>query len=126
MVVDSMPGWTLETERGPDWLFIRPIPPANVMHSGEVEFAEAIWERMDQQFCHRVVLEMDRIPLLRSWLIGQLVLLHKRVTAHDGLMRLAGMSDGNQDVLHMVRLDDRFPQYSDRGAAVMGHRPKPR
>jgi hypothetical protein len=126
MVVDTMPGWTLETERGPDWLFIRPIPPANVMQSGEVEFAEAIWERMDQQFCYRVVLEMDRIPLLRSWLIGQLVLLHKRVAAHDGLMRLAGMSDGNQDVLHMVRLADRFPQYVDRGAAVMGWRPKPR
>ena len=25
-----------------------------------------------------------------------------------------------------LRLDDRFPQYADRGAAVMGHRPKPR
>lgn len=126
MVVDLVPGWTLETERGPDWLFIRPIPPANAMQGGEVELAEAIWDLMDQQFCYRVVLEMDRVPLLRSWLIGQIVLLHKRVTAHHGLMRLSCMSDGNQEVLHMVRLDDRFPQYADRGAAVMGYRPKPR
>lgn len=125
MLVDLIPGWTLEMDRGPDWLFIRPIPPKD-KHHVEVDLAEAIWERMQQQFCHRVVVEMDQIPLLRSWLIGQIVLLHKRVTAQDGLMRLSGMSDSNQDVLHMVRLDDRFPQYADRGAAVMGYRPKPR
>lgn len=125
MLVDLVPGWTLETDRGPDWLFIRPVPPAGA-NGAEVDLAEAIWERMQQQFLHRVVVEMDQIPLLRSWLIGQLVILHKRVAAHDGLMRLCGMSDENQDVLHMLRLDDRFPQYPDRGAAVMGHRPKPR
>jgi anti-anti-sigma factor len=125
MLVDLIPGWTLEMERGPDWLFIRPLPPPD-KHGVEVELAEAIWERLQQQFCHRLVLEMDQVPLLRSWLIGQLVLLHKRVTAQQGLMRLCGMSDSNQDVLHMVRLDDRFPQYADRGAAVMGYRPKPR
>lgn len=125
MVVDLIPGWTLEVDRGPDWLFIRPVPSAG-KEGMEVELAEAIWERLQQHFCHRVVLEMDQIPLLRSWLIGQLVLLHKRVTSHDGLMRICGMSDGNQEVLHMVRLDERFPQYTDRGAAVMGHRPKPR
>lgn len=125
MLVDLVPGWTLETDRGPDWLFIRPVPPAG-KEGVEVEFAEAIWERMQQHFCNRVVLEMEQIPLLRSWLIGQLVLLHKRVTSHEGLMRMSGMSDGNQEVLRMVRLDDRFPQYADRGAAVMGYRPKPR
>lgn len=125
MLVDLIPGWTLEMDRGPDWLFIRPIPPHD-KHHVEVDLAEAIWERMQQQFCHRVVVEMDQIPLLRSWLIGQIVLLHKRVSAQEGLMRLCGMSDSNQDVLHMVRLDDRFPQYADRGAAVMGYRPKPR
>jgi anti-anti-sigma regulatory factor len=125
MVVDLIPGWTLEVDRGPDWLFIRPVPSPG-KEGMEVELAEAIWERLQQHFCHRVVLEMDQVPLLRSWLIGQLVLLHKRVTSHDGLMRVCGMSDGNQEVLHMVRLDERFPQYTDRGAAVMGHRPKPR
>ena len=125
MLVDLVPGWTLETDRGPDWLFIRPVPPPGNA-CGEVELAEAIWERMQQQFVHRAVIEMDQIPLLRSWLIGQLVMLHKRVAAHEGLLRLCGMSDENQEVLAMMRLDDRFPQYTDRGAAVMGYRPKPR
>jgi anti-anti-sigma factor len=126
MLVDMTPGWTLEMERGPDWLFIRPVPQLDAL-SAEADLAEAIWERMEQQFVNRIVVEMDAVPLLRSWLIGQLVLLHKRVVSRGGLVRLAGMSDDNQRVLKMVHLDDRFPQYADRGAAVMGYRPvKPR
>ncbi|QDU30745.1 hypothetical protein ETAA8_58930 [Anatilimnocola aggregata] len=123
MLVDLAPGWNLEMDRGPDWLFIKVVPPAGG-EIAEVELAEAIWDRMQQQFNHRVVLEMDQVTLLRSWLISQLVMLHKRVVAHEGLMRLAGMNDSNQQVLHMVRLDERFPQYATRGDAVMGHRPK--
>jgi len=122
MLVDLTPGWTLEMDRGPDWLFIRPVP-ASPDVAAEVDLAEAIWERMDQQFLNRVVVEMDEVPLLRSWLIGQLVILHKRIVSRGGLVRLAGMSDDNQRVLEMVHLDDRFPQYADRGAAIMGHRP---
>ena len=126
MLVDLTPGWTLELDRGPDWLFIRPVPQDDAL-SAEVDLAEAIWERMEQQFLNRVVVEMDAVPLLRSWLIGQLVLLHKRIVSRGGLVRLAGMSDDNQRVLEMVHLDDRFPQYTDRGSAVMGQRPaKPR
>jgi len=122
MLVELAPGWTFEMERGPDWLFIRLVPPSGA-EGTEVELAEVIWDRMQQQFTHRIVLEMDQIALMRSWLIGQLVMLHKRVVANGGLLRLAGLNDGNQQVLHMVRLDDRFPQYANRGDAVMGHRP---
>jgi anti-anti-sigma factor len=122
MLVELEPGWTLEMDRGPDWLFIRPVPPSGA-ESAEVELAEVIWDRMQQQFVHRVVLDMDNITLLRSWLIGQLVMLHKRVVTSGGMVRLCGMSDGNQQVLRMVRLDDRFPQYGTRGDAIMGHRP---
>lgn len=126
MLVDLTPGWTLDLDRGPDWLFIRPVPQDDAL-SAEVDLAEAIWERMEQQFLNRVVVEMDAVPLLRSWLIGQLVLLHKRIVSRGGLVRLAGMSDDNQRVLEMVHLNDRFPQYTDRGSAVMGQRPaKPR
>jgi anti-anti-sigma regulatory factor len=126
MLVDLTPGWTLEMDRGPDWLFIRPVP-LSASTGPEIDLAEAIYERMDQQFLNRVVVEMDAVPLLRSWLIGQLVMLHKRIVSRGGLVRLAGMSEDNQRVLEMVHLDDRFPQYPDRGAAVMGHRPvKPR
>ena len=121
MVLDVVPGWTIDLERGPDWLFVRLRPPDGIAH--EVPLAETIWELMDQSFSRRIVLEMDNVRLLRSWVIAEIVKLHKRVCADGGLLRLCGMTDSNQEVLRISRLDDRFPQYGSRGDAVMGRRP---
>jgi anti-anti-sigma factor len=91
------------------------------------QFAEAIWEMLETQFTRRVVLEVDELRALPSWLVGQLVKLHKRVHSSGGMLRLCGLSDTNQAVLQTSRLDDRFPQYRDRREALMGRRPtKPR
>jgi anti-anti-sigma factor len=120
--MDLVPGWTMDLDRGPDWLFVRLRPPRRG-DTHEVGIAEAIWELMDQSFTHRLVLEMEEIWLLRSWMIGELVKLHKRVAASGGLLRLCGLNDDNQEVLRLCRLDDRFPQYGSRSDAVMGRRP---
>ena len=122
MVLDVVPGWTMDLDRGPDWMFVRLRPPRHG-DTHEVDLAETIWEMMDQSFTHRLVLEMEEIWLLRSWMIGELVKLHKRVAANGGLLRLCGLSDDNHEVLQMCRLDARFPQYRTRSDAVMGHRP---
>ena len=121
MVLETVPGWELELDRGPDWLFVRVRPPRN----GDTEvtqLAEAVWRMMDQSFVRRAVLEMDDVWMLRSWMIGELVKLHKRVAAEGGLLRLSGLSDRNQEVLRLCRLDDRFPQFDCRTSAVMGQR----
>ena len=122
MVVDAVPGWELDIDRGPDWLFVRLRPPQQGSLV-EVDLAGTIWRMMEQSFTHRAVLEMDDVALLRSWLIGELVKLHKRVAADGGLLRLSGLSNNNQEVLRISRLDDRFPQYDSRSSAVMGRRP---
>ena len=70
-----------------------------------------------------MVLELDEVDCLHSYLVGQLVLLHKRLSTHDGMLRLAGVSDHNQNVLRACRLESRFPQYANRTDAVHGHRP---
>ena len=116
-------GWSLAVERGPDWLFVRPseLEPAN---SEGIELAEAIWQEMQRHFTNRVVVDCTSVPVMHSWLIGQLVLLHKRVVTHGGMVRLCGLSANNAAVLHAARLDDRFPAYGTREAAVMGHRPE--
>jgi anti-sigma B factor antagonist len=121
MVQEAAPGWGLDLDRGPDWLFVRLRPPQHG-DTSEVELAETIWQMMDQSFTHRAVLEMDDIWLLRSWMIGQLVKLHKRIAAEGGLLRLAGLNNSSQEVLRLCRLDDRFPQYDSRSSAVMGRR----
>ncbi|MEX2173516.1 MAG: STAS domain-containing protein [Pirellulaceae bacterium] len=137
MLLEVASDWSFQIDRGPDWLFIRPCPPHagdnpphagdNPPHAGDMgEFplAETIWGSLEQAFCHRVVVELDDVHFLRSWLVGELVRLHKRVTAHGGMMRVCGLSAASQDVLRTCRLLDRFPAYANRTAAVMGHRPQ--
>jgi len=113
-------GWITEVDRGPDWLFVRLRAP--VSRDADVSaLAEQTWDLMRQHFASRIVLELEDLPLLRSSFIGELVLLHKRVHSQGGIMRLAGLSDANQSVLRMMRLDDRFPQYHNRHEAVAGN-----
>ena len=121
MLLEVAPQWSIEIDRGPDWLFMRLKPPHEAY--GEVELAEEIWERLTQSFCHRVVLEMHDVAFLRSWLVGQLVKLHKRLHSQGGMMRVCGLSSANQEVLRACRLDAMFPAYRNRHDAVMGHRP---
>ena len=113
--------WSLDVDRGPEWVFIRLHGPPNGNAEGS-ELAEMIWHSMQQQFAKRVVLELDELPLMRSAFIGELVLLHKRIVSNGGTLRVAGLSDFNQEVLCMCRLNSRFPQYHNRADAVMGQR----
>jgi len=122
MLLELAPEWTMEIDRGPDWLFIR-FRPQQHGDTGEVALAEMVWKKLEQCFCYRVVLELDDVTFLRSWMVGELVRLHKRVTTQGGMLRLCGLSDASRDVLRISRLDDRFPSYRNRTDAVMGHRP---
>lgn len=122
MLLEVAPQWAVEIDRGPDWLFIRLRPPQGA-DAGEFPLAETIWEKLEQSFCHRVVLELNEVTFLRSWLVGELVKLHKRLVGRGGMMRLCGLSAANQDVLRTCRLADRFPAYRNRTDAIMGHRP---
>jgi len=125
MLLELAPEWTTEIERGPDWLFIKLMPP----HHGdadEIPLAETLWQKMEQTFCYRAVIELDEVGYLRSWMIGELVKLHKRVVTHGGMLRLSGVSREAETVLRICRLNDRFPAYQSRTEAVMGCRtPQP-
>ena len=121
-MVQIAEGWMVDVERGPDWLFVRPRFAARGA-TDTPRLAEEIWSLLEQNFTTRLVLELDQIPFLHSYLIGQLVWLHKRIHGHGGVMRICGLSQCNQDVLRICRLDNCFPQYLSREDAVMGHRP---
>ncbi len=119
-------GWAVEIDRGPDWLFIR-LQGQEPFDAAGIELAARLWQLVDQEFVNRLVVEMDNVPVLRSELVGELVRLHSRITSQGGVMRISGLSDENFAVLQSCRLHDRFPQYPDRHAAVLGYRPnKPR
>ena len=78
--------WTIDIDRGPDWIFVRLHGPAEGA-AEENELAESLWSVMRQHMVHRIVIEMDDVPMLHSYLLGQLIMLHKRVSVEGGVMR---------------------------------------
>jgi anti-anti-sigma factor len=126
-MIETANHWRLEVDRGPDWLFVRVFPPVysnkgldTVDPSG---LSDTIWDLMQSHRCYRVVLEMEQVNLLFSSLLGQLILLSKRVYSQGGIMRISGLSPTNQDVLHTCRLESALPNFTNRSAAVMGTYP---
>ena len=103
-------------DRGPDWLFVRLRP--DYEHLDDV--ANRLWALMNQHFIHRLVLEMEEVDFLPSMLMGQLVMLQKRVLQHDGALRLCGLSPQCAEALHMCRLDQALPSFDCREDAVHG------
>jgi len=103
-------------DRGPDWLFVRLRP--NLARLDDV--ADRLWSLLNQQFIHRLVLEMDEVEFLPSQLIGQLVMLQKRALQHDGALRLCGLSPACAEALHFCRLDQALPHFACREDAVHG------
>ncbi len=119
--------WRFEVDRGPDWLFVRPYPLDDVDEAGvfdaDAELADRLWRLYESHFAHRLVLEMDAVPVLCSQTIGQLILLQRRIAAQGGLMRLCGLSETCEDALRLCRLEDSFQNYSSRACAVHGNSP---
>ena len=118
MLVD---GWEMELDRGPDWLFVRLVPPANLAVAPNL--AQRLWEVMENQFTYRMLLELDGVQILNSHLLGELLQLSKRVESRGGMLRICGLNGGNHDTLRVSRLNTLFACYRDRGAAVMGQIP---
>src|SRR3990172_13439935 len=113
------PGCELDVERGPDWLLVR-VRNLDLLESEAPALAEHLWSLLQQHFTYRLVLELDGVQMLNSYLIGQLIQLYRRIEEHDGVLRLCGLSPYNRQVLHACRLDDRLLPYGDREEAVMG------
>lgn len=112
------PACELDVQRGPDWLLVR-VRTVDLVDSEGPELAERLWCLLEQHFTYRLVLELDEVQSLNSYLIGQLLGLYRRIREHDGVMRLCGLSPHNCEVLHACCLDDQLLPYEDREAAVM-------
>ena len=104
----------LEVDRGPDWLFVRLDLDTCAIDS----VADRLWAILDKHFIYRLVLEMEDVEMLSSRLMGQLVMLQKRVLQHEGALRLSGLSPSCEQALKLCRLDRILPNYHCRVDAV--------
>lgn len=125
VMLDLAPGWTVELDRGPNWVFAKLHGAECSEPSDLIDLADKLSSLLDQEFVNRLVVEMDDVPMMRSHMIGELVRLRREIQDRGGVMRFCGLSEDNWDVLRRTRLHDWLPLYRDRTEAVMGcDRPK--
>lgn len=116
------PGWRICTDVSQDWIFLRVVcsdPEAD----GCPPIAETAWSLAEKHGVIRLVIELEASAGISSYVIGQLLLLHKRCHLNGGVVRLCGVTADQYSVIKLMRLADRLPNYPSREAAVMGCRP---
>ena len=106
----------MEVVRGPDWLIVR----VQIDREDVDQFSELIWDLVEKHFVYRLVLEMDDVAFMPSVMMGQLVMLQKRLLQHDGSLRLSGLSPECEEALHFCRLDHTLSHFDTREDAIHG------
>ena len=111
--------WSLQMERGPNWLVITVAqPPGRPWEM--VPLNKSIQTLLNRHLTYHLVLELHEIELVNSLLIGQLVALRKWIDAKTGVLRLCGLSSHALEVLHRLRLGGFFSVFPDRLQAISG------
>lgn len=121
-MIDLAEGWSLTIDEGPEWLFFR-LSQLTDEHDLAPPLAKVVWQHAEHRGRRRLVFELDHHTLLSSYLIGQLVLLHKRAEIEGGVFRLCDFSEYAHQALARMGMASRFPNYRSREEAVMGHLP---
>jgi anti-anti-sigma regulatory factor len=121
----TIPGYEFDVDRGPDWLWIRVRRAPNAI-ADPASLAEEIKELVETHFVYRIVLELEQLPelarnmVLSSKVIGELVEVNQYIHAHDGVLRICGLSPENRAMLEVCGLDDVCLDYHTREEAVWG------
>jgi anti-anti-sigma regulatory factor len=107
----------LRVERGPDWLFVR--LDGDLCRAGRPEpaLADGIWEALQENHAHRVLLEFDQVEAIDDDLIATITALASRVRSAGGLMRLCGLSEVDLRTLR-ARGGANVAHFPSRAAAV--------
>lgn len=123
MAVQIAEGWHFDVDAGPEWLFLRLRRQGHEMTS-EPPVATRGWTIAEEHDRNRLVFEMAAETHLNSYLVGQLILLHKRAQLAGGVFRICGFTERDYRTLEMIRVAERFPNYASREDAVVGRLPQ--
>ncbi len=116
-------GWSVNVDRGPDWLFAHLRWEQDVADE-PTELAENLWDLLQCHLGRRMVVDLSDGPRVSSYMLGQLVLLNKRMHKAGGVLRICGVPQSVRESIRAARLERLFPCYESCEAAVMGDRPR--
>jgi|YNPMSStandDraft_1061717.scaffolds.fasta_scaffold00866_7 anti-anti-sigma factor len=119
-------GWDLDVTQGEGWLIIRPRPHGP-QTTELVPLSDEILKLLEWCWVNRVILVLDGLDLLTSFVVGQLIKLHRHLENNGGILRLCGVNSRHRQVLERLGMAECLPIYDDVRDAVMGGFPcKPR
>jgi len=110
-------GWELDVDRRNEWLLVR-VRRTRQDAVHDPPLAEEAWRLLQQHRLCQVIVELDQLEVLTSFLIGQLILLQKRICVSSGALRLCGLSPLNLQAIHLCCLDEHLPHFRNREEAL--------
>ena len=122
MRIEIASGWWFEVDESPEWIFLKLCRDAEE-YVADPPVAIRTWDVVEERQRRRIVFELDEGLMLTSYLVGQLILLHKRAEIAGGVFRICNFSPHAFETLRLIRVADRFPNYASREDAVLGRLP---
>jgi anti-anti-sigma factor len=119
VAIHNVDGLELNVDRGPNWLFVK-LRSKEAARQEVPQIAEKLWSISSRHFIYRLVLELEDLDEIPSGMMGELVLLQKRLAQCGGALRICGLSPECEESLHSCNLDSALPNHPSREAAVMG------
>ena len=118
--------WSLEFERGPEWLFVKLCCQPSLKHTLPPEsMSAAIWEAMRQHFVSRVLIEIDQLKLLPQNIVDEMIDLNEKVAAQGGILRFAGHSEAFEHEMETQHFGlNLYPTPETAVMGDFGRRPK--
>lgn len=109
----------LDLDRGPDCLLVK-IRGHVQEEIDAAPLVDELWHLLNQHLTFRLVVELDEIDIVNSYLIGQLISLARRIWDRGGMIRLCGLSPESRKMLRQYGLTDVLPTYCTRDEAIFG------
>jgi anti-anti-sigma factor len=65
----------------------------------------------------RLIVDLSHIPVVTSMVLAVLLILHRRLAATNGAIKICGLTGTTEEVFHVTKLDTILDLYADEKAA---------
>jgi anti-anti-sigma factor len=101
----------------PEWLLVERVGGDVVVRLLQSElfdeeaidcFGEQMHDLLDGQGCHRLVLHLGAVERMASHMVGELIVLQKKVRTRSGKLILCGLNQALRETFEILKLDQVF------------------